>query len=114
MTSLPREVWVLERHHNGVMQFDSALFKTQEDARGVALAGEEPIRYVPEKKWVSVQERLPEFGTLVLVVNHEGDYVVVVLERSNGEPYWAAVDGDLPLCNYPHWMPLPAMPKAGG
>lgn len=68
-----------------------------------------------EGVWIPVAERLPDSDTRVLAVNHEADYVVAQLEltddsEGHGEPCWAAEGGDLALCNYPHWQPLPAPP----
>jgi hypothetical protein len=68
-------------------------------------------------KWTAVATELPDSDVWVLAVNHEEDYVVAQLEftddsEGHGEPYWAAEGGDLALCNYPHWMPLPAPPVA--
>ncbi len=67
--------------------------------------------------WVAVRDSLPDSDVWVLVCGPEADYVVVQLEftddsEGHGKPYWAAEGGDLALCNYPHWMPLPNPPEA--
>lgn len=66
-------------------------------------------------QWIRARGSLPDSDTWVLAVSREADYVVVQLEftddsEGHGEPYWSAEGGDLALCNYPHWMPLPSPP----
>ena len=59
-------------------------------------------------KWISVEERLPEVGTMVLV--HDGSRAYVVEYTPNG-----LFEDDYGYCHYiddyTHWMPLPEPPK---
>ena len=72
-------------------------------------------------EWISVEERLPEIDTIVLVcVRYEGR---VFLKMSHRDKYhcsldwfWSIDDADLkdafakPNAEVTHWMPLPDLP----
>jgi Protein of unknown function (DUF551). len=60
-------------------------------------------------KWISVKERLPEIGDIVLVYYRRGDYRGADIMRYIGR--WLTVD---PLVEVTHWMPLPEPPKESG
>lgn len=81
-----------------------------------ALAAAELAGKESGQAWVDSASELPNSDVRVLVVSHEGDYVTAFLEftddsEGHGEPYWETDGGDLALCNYPHWMPLPPPPS---
>jgi inhibitor of KinA sporulation pathway (predicted exonuclease) len=67
-------------------------------------------------RWVSVEERLPEYGHYVLirtidtVVSRIGKYSPTV-------PQWSTTDGmyyhDISFGSVTHWMPLPDVPQDG-
>ncbi|WP_406044085.1 DUF551 domain-containing protein [Succinimonas sp.] len=69
-------------------------------------------------KWISVKDRLPEYGQPVLVCDVREDYVgMAVLQPakhfvfSKSETYW---DWDRMECNldeFTHWQHLPQPPK---
>ena len=70
------------------------------------------------QKWISVEERLPEYGEKVLVCDTREDYVgVSVLQKGfdfGGEKdpdYWCWMDDCFNLDEFTHWMPLPEPPK---
>ena len=58
-------------------------------------------------RWVSVEERLPEYGKLVLTLSDNGpevDYLKTSDKFTQDHP----TDCGMPVT---HWMPLPAPPK---
>lgn len=67
--------------------------------------------------WVDSKKELPDIATQVLACCDDGeDFVVAKLNcdaeiAGHGEPYWETDGGDLALCNYPFWMPLPEPPS---
>jgi predicted RNase H-like HicB family nuclease len=79
------------------------------------------VEVAMESPWVSVKERLPEFGQNVLIFNPKwvGDHCAVgkiqEIRKSQDEErvYWEEPMGSEFNCseNVTHWMPLPAMPK---
>ncbi|MBW2636841.1 MAG: DUF551 domain-containing protein [Deltaproteobacteria bacterium] len=59
-------------------------------------------------EWISVEDRLPDFGGDVLVILPDGRQRVVVMYHGPSEFYSNAVE------YFPtHWMPLPTPPEAG-
>lgn len=69
---------------------------------------------IPAPQWISVEDRLPEDASDVLVVAfwHE-KYQVLTGWHSLGGWLVTAGDEERPL-DVTHWMPLPTNPKDGG
>ncbi len=62
--------------------------------------------------WISVKERLPEDGELVLVYNARDDFLAVLEhDSSEYESPWHGGDYWLDEDDVTHWMPLPELPK---
>lgn len=107
-----------EMHGNAVMAAESGFATIQLSAPiAVAVLAElRELRQAQAGGWVSISDALPDSDVWVLVCGPEADYVVVQLEftddsEGRGEPYWAAGEGELALCNYPHWLALPNPPE---
>jgi len=70
-----------------------------------------------ERKWIPVNERLPETMKEVLVFTKYGQYKVMY-EKLNAQPgYFQQWDGtaidnrEIDSDNVTHWMPIPETPK---
>lgn len=64
----------------------------------------------PVKGWISVKERLPEYGCLYIVCRtFEGHYAC--FEARWKENKWLSVVDNVQLKYITHWMPLPEPPK---
>lgn len=73
-----------------------------------------PAADVRPVEWISVEERLPEFGQVVLAVSFERNmYRAVRLERIGGEGVFWTYDGEHGFCfeYFNYWMPLPQPPQ---
>jgi|GEM_PF-3400668 len=57
-----------------------------------------------QPEWISVKDRLPEIGVMVLVHRLEGYYSVDQYRQLHGEIRSF-------MYNVTHWMPLPSPPK---
>ena len=68
--------------------------------------------YIKQSGWISVEERLPEKDTRVLVFSECG---VEVFEYEGDDKWWAD-DGWVHTNTYgiTHWQPLPEPPKMKG
>jgi hypothetical protein len=69
-------------------------------------------------KWISVKDRLPEYGQPVLVCDVREDYVgMAVLQPakrfvfSKSKDYWDWDRMECQIDEFTHWMPLPVPPK---
>lgn len=73
---------------------------------------DEVINLIRRSEWISVEERLPEVDTNVLVVTANGSFKVARCNiYHNGTlVLWATNDG-LGERAITHWMPLPEPPK---
>ena len=58
-----------------------------------------------EREWVSVEDRLPEKGDLVITVSDHGDTSSLYSEYFEGTRFWSKA-----FNNITHWMPLPSPP----
>ena len=58
-------------------------------------------------KWISIENRLPEQGSTVLVVSVASERVWLALYRGND--WWTSIPGGNSLY-VTHWMPVPQMP----
>ena len=61
-------------------------------------------------EWISVEERLPEVGTDVLMTNGSVIAVAFCLENNFGKKYLSTWDDGWTGCET-HWMPLPEPPE---
>ena len=62
-------------------------------------------------EWISVKDRLPEFGEKVLITDVSGDVLVYSLEQTcSGECWWEDEYWNW-YNDVTHWMPLPEPPK---
>ncbi|MFN6189739.1 MAG: DUF551 domain-containing protein [Planctomycetia bacterium] len=60
-------------------------------------------------EWISVSERLPESGDMVMVWNY-GEHVLAWLNfTNNGTAYFSSKDDS--NFEVTHWMPLPRPPE---
>ena len=77
-----------------------------------------------ENKWISVEERMPEHGTDVLVLTAPGtirlgqncvvaEYIHPRMEKSGVFINFYAGYDDKNILAVTHWMPLPEPPKEG-
>lgn len=62
--------------------------------------------------WISVDERLPEDGAIVLTVDSEGEQQVCFYEEEL-KGIFQQCGGLVQIFNITHWMPLPEAPKGG-
>jgi hypothetical protein len=67
-----------------------------------------------KQEWISVEERLPECDTNVLVITVSGSFKIarVNIYKNGTVVLWATNDG-LGERAITHWMPLPEAPKGG-
>lgn len=66
---------------------------------------------VTVQDWVSVSERLPDFGSRVIACGEKGGVFVVKSEgKTTG---FGRMDGASKYRSFTHWMPLPQPPKEG-
>jgi hypothetical protein len=73
---------------------------------------------VTVQEWISVKDRLPEYGQPVLVCDVREDYVgMAVLQPakrfvfSKSKDYWDWDRMECQIDEFTHWMPLPVPPK---
>ena len=57
-------------------------------------------------EWISVDDRLPEYGDKILVHLDYGDIKGILLEEYSGTKFWSRA-----FNNVTHWMPLPEPPE---
>jgi Protein of unknown function (DUF551) len=79
------------------------------DGSGVTSENYKEILYGPE--WISVKDRLPEEGTLVLI-HRTGEPLSVdyTVDIPSEGPIWACLLQD-EMYKVTHWMPLPEPPN---
>ncbi len=61
-------------------------------------------------KWISVKDRLPEHGDVVLCWHKAKDYPIV-LQFDKRSGFWLDDQWDYGMGLITHWMPLPEAPK---
>lgn len=67
-----------------------------------------------KNRWIPVTERLPKYGTTVLVYGSQGGIYTARYERARAEwdrDSWWKLNSKSHICNPTHWMPLPEPPK---
>ena len=69
--------------------------------------------YSKQNGWISVDERLPEDGEIVLTVDSEGEREVCFYEEAM-KGIFQRFGGLVKIFNITHWMPLPEAPKMKG
>lgn len=76
-----------------------------------ALVAKESVELL-ERRWIPVEERLPELETPVLVLDRRRNQMVRTLRKlsSDKEPVFRP-DGLAPGKHITHWMPLPEPPE---
>lgn len=70
--------------------------------------------WAKQPRWISVTERLPKYGTTVLVYGSQGGIYTARYERAKAEwarDSWWKLNSKSHICNPTHWMPLPEPPK---
>lgn len=74
----------------------------------------EQIAELSKPKWIPVTERLPDYGTTVLVYGSQGGIYTARYERARaewGRDSWWKLNSKSHICNPTHWMPLPQTPE---
>lgn len=102
---------------------DHDLYNYPEEAMEAAWnAGmESQIAAKGKQEWISVDDRLPQYGEAVLLAAPTVQKVIYMLDGDDGvpdwfEPYFFDHDNELKIgWNKPtHWMPLPDRPSPPG
>ena len=68
---------------------------------------------VTVQKWISVKDRLPEDGEIVLVCGSRGGVYTAVLNKPGQYKGWHKLNSKIHYCDPTHWMPLPEPPEEG-
>ena len=72
----------------------------------------EPTEYELARRWIPVEERLPEeFATVLVVISTPSGSHVSFMSRHSQDGFWQHADGDIDEINVTHWMPLPEPPE---
>ena len=72
------------------------------------------IEELNKPRWIPATERLPDYGTTVLVYGSQGGIYTARYERARaewGRDSWWKLNSKSHICNPTHWMPLPQPPK---
>lgn len=84
---------------------------TRRRYNGTYLPTDELVKYVPEKQWIPVTERLPEESKFVLCFYPEKDYgSKTVVDYREYQSY--GFSEEFQFGRPSHWMPLPEPPEA--
>ena len=66
---------------------------------------------VTVQEWISVKDRLPEDGEIVLVCGSRGGVYTAVFNKPGQYRGWHKLNSKSHYCDPTHWMPLPQPPK---
>ena len=66
---------------------------------------------VTVKEWISVKDRLPEDGEIVLVCGIRGGVYTAVFNKPGQYRGWHKLNSKSHYCDPTYWMPLPDAPK---
>ena len=84
---------------------ERALYKLEIDINGVLQDLSYIKRQLQKRDWIKVEDRLPEYATLVLVAWRNPD--IVGIGYYYGVDYWVNIDEEYPEMATPHyWMPI--------
>ena len=67
----------------------------------------------PRAEWISVEERVPDAETPVLVFTKKGSFYVGYYYKAVTNPGFTGFYADCAKRDVTHWMPLPEPPKGG-
>ena len=68
---------------------------------------------VTVQEWISVKDRLPEDGEIVLVCGSRGGVYTAVFNKPGQYRGWHKLNSKSHYCDPTHWMPLPQPPRDG-
>ena len=84
---------------------ERALYKLEIETNGVLQDLSYIKRQLQKRDWIKVEDRLPEYATLVLVAWRNPD--IVGMGYCYGEDNWRSDDGEYSEMATPHyWMPI--------
>ena len=66
---------------------------------------------VTVQEWISVKDRLPEDGEIVLVCGSRGGVYTAVHNKPGQYRDWHKLNSKTHYCDPTHWTPLPEPPK---
>ena len=66
---------------------------------------------VTVQQWISVKDRLPEDGEIVLVCGSRGGVYTAVFNKPGQYRGWHKLNSKSHYCDPTHWMPLPQPPE---
>lgn len=71
------------------------------------------LRTMPQNRWISVKDRLPEIGKSVLIYypKWDGDEIQVAKLEDDGMMFDICGEFNIGTGAITHWMPLPEPPK---
>lgn len=104
---------VLEQEQSYLIGGASPNINEYDDAIKMAIAA---LRE-QEHKWISVEERLPEYGVSVLVADAREGFIgkwwlKAGTDTRNGKDFWVDdSDYGFSFAEVTHWMPLPEPPE---
>lgn len=117
--TLATEVWSTPHTYNHAVALQSAgrdllaaLDRTRAERDEAQAALDELLKAAAGQGWVSVSERLPATGELVLLQGQRRDLTPVwgrLFDWGDG-PFWKAEGLDYLLENYTHWYAVPPAP----
>ena len=96
---------VKSRLHKDKESEERALYKLEIETNGVLQDLSYIKRQLQKRDWIKVEDRLPEYATLVLVAWRNPD--IVGIGYYYGVDYWVNIDEEYPEMATPHyWMPI--------
>lgn len=97
----------VSRLENKIQKYDKAI------SRDIELI--DWLRTMPQNRWISVKDRLPEIGKSVLIYypKWDGDEIQVAKLEDDGMMFDICGEFNIGTGVITHWMPLPEPPKDG-